>query len=119
MHVITIALKGGAMLQYHYIGGLNAQPVYEEIERQRKAWAPCGPSIITGTSIISLKDDYGHTGIVDVCEIGGVVLADVEKEFKAKAEIQFLNTQANGELQKRLASTPGARLLTPGPGGMQ
>ncbi len=104
MHTVIVLFKEQGSLQL----------LFEHLDHADKAYRSLAmPLAACAVWDVEVRDDYGTISTLDRREIRAVVIQDLAQHLKGAAMHSLLQQRAQAELQKKIASDPMLRFITP------
>lgn len=99
MYIVTVLVKSSQQLwQFHYNQFKDADKVMKNFEN-------------SDIGLHNIEDDFGGRALIEINEIAGLILTDVDREMVAHEVVEWAKIQKDIKLQKKVQESPGARIL--------
>jgi hypothetical protein len=111
MHTVIVLFKEQGSLQLLFEHLDHANKAYDAVwfAKDRSG----NRDGVLGDEVAQVRDDYGTSAVIEGAEVRAVVIQDLAQHLRGAAIHSLMQQRANAELQKKMASDPMLRLLTP------
>lgn len=100
MNLITVILKSSPhVLQFHFDKYADADSVINHYNES--------------AGFLSVDDDYGSKGMVDIREIAGILLTDLSREMSAHEAVEIEKHRKDIRVGKKMQSEQNSGLAIP------